>query len=71
MEAATLRENQEGLYECKFFNVIVSTDDESPGHIAKVLYNKLTVYKIVQVVKLFNYDMEKGMSYYVKQGELN
>ena len=49
----------------------MSTDDESPGHIAKVLYNKLTVYKIVQVVKLFNYDMEKGMSYYVKQGELN
>lgn len=67
MEAATFRENQEGLYECKFFNVIVSTDDESPGHIAKVIYDKLTVYKIVQVVKLFNYDMEKGMSYYVEQ----
>ena len=68
-QAATSRENREGLYDWKFFNAIVSPDDESVGHIFKVLHDKRTMHKVLQVIKLINEDLEKILCYILKQGE--
>lgn len=66
-QAATSRENREGLYDWKFFNALVSPDEHSFDHMKQVLHDKRTMYKILQVVKLINENLEKKLSYVLKQ----
>lgn len=66
-QAVTTRENKVGLYDWKFFNAIVSPNDESVGHIMKVLHDKRTMNKLLQVVGLINRDLEKLGRYLLKQ----
>ena len=68
-QAATSRENREGLYGWKFFNAIVSPDDESPAHIMKVLHDRPTMNKLLQIIKLINVDMERLLHYILNQSE--
>ncbi len=56
-----------GLYDWKFFNAIVSPDDQSAGHIMKVLHDKVTISKLLQVIELINKDLEKLLRYVMKQ----
>lgn len=58
---------QTGLYDWKFFNAIVSPDEESPTRIRDVLYDKKTMHQLLQVAKLLNSDVEKGMRYVLTQ----
>lgn len=66
-QAATSREAREGLYDWKFFNAIVSPDEHSFDHMKQVIHDKRTMFKILQVVKLINADLEKLLSYLLKQ----
>lgn len=66
-QAVTTRENKEGLYDWKFFNAIVSPNEESAGHILKVLHDKRTMNKLFQVVGLINRDLENLGRYILKQ----
>ena len=66
-EAATSRENREGLYDWKFFNAIVSPDEHSFDHMIQVLHDKRTMFKILQVVKLISADLEKLLNYSLRQ----
>lgn len=56
-----------GLYDWKFFNAIVSPDDESAGHIFKVLHDQRTMNKLFQVLRMVNKDLEKLARYLLKQ----
>lgn len=56
-KAATSREDKEGLYDWKFFNALVSPDQESPGRILDVLHDKRTMEKLLQVVKFISEDL--------------
>ncbi len=66
-EAATSREHREGLYDWKFFNAIVSPDEHSFDHMIQVLHDRTTMFKILQVVKLINSNLEKFLSYVLRQ----
>jgi len=66
-KAATSREDREGLYDWKFFNAIVSPDEDSPGRIMDVLHDKRSMEKLLQVIKLINKDLYKILSYTLKQ----
>ena len=67
-EAKTSRDNGEGLYDWKFFNAIVSPDEDSPLHLYKVVHDKRTMNKLLQIMKLVNADIEKTASYILQQG---
>lgn len=58
-KAATSREDKEGLYDWKFFNALVSPDDESASRILDVLHDKRTMNKLLQVIKLVSEDLHK------------
>lgn len=62
-EAATLREDRDGLYNWKFFNSIVSPDEDSPARILDVMHDKKTMHKLLAVVKLVNEDLERALKY--------
>jgi len=62
-QASTSRENKEGLYDWKFFNALVSPDDDSPARIMDVLHDKKTMNRLLAVTKLINADLEKIASY--------
>jgi len=62
-EAATLREDRDGLYNWKFFNSIVSPDEDSPARILDVMHDKKTMHKLLAVVKLVNDDLERALKY--------
>lgn len=66
-EAATSRDHREGLYDWKFFNAIVSPDEHSFDHMTQVIHDKRTMLKVLQVVKLINSDVEKFLSYVLRQ----
>jgi len=66
-QASTSREDKEGLYDWKFFNAIVSPDEDSPTRIRDVLYDKKTMYKLLAVTKLVNADLEKVLRYFLTQ----
>ncbi|KAL7467599.1 hypothetical protein ACHAXS_007844 [Conticribra weissflogii] len=66
-QASTSREDKEGLYDWKFFNAIVSPDEDSPTRIRDVLYDKKTMYKLLAVTKLINADLEKVLRYILTQ----
>ena len=59
--------NCSGLYDWKFFNAIVSPDDESAAHIFKVVHDKRTMGKVLQIIKVINRDLEKVATYILKQ----
>jgi hypothetical protein len=67
-EAKTSRENGDGLYDWKFFNALVSPDGDSPSHLYKVIHDKRTMSKLLQIMKLINADIEKIASYILQQG---
>ena len=62
-QASTSRENKEGLYDWKFFNALVSPDDDSPARMLDVLHDKKTMNRLLAVTKLINADLEKIASY--------
>jgi hypothetical protein len=66
-KAKTSREDKEGLYDWKFFNAIVSPDNESPGRILDILHDKRTMDKLLQIIKLINGDLHKILKYALKQ----
>ena len=65
--ASTSREDKEGLYDWKFFNALVSPDEESPTRIRDVLYDKKTMHQLLAVIKLLNSDLEKILRYVLTQ----
>ena len=66
-KAATSREDKEGLYDWKFFNAIVSPDEESPARLMDVLHDKRTMEKLLQVIQLVNKDAHKILRYVLNQ----
>ncbi|GAX28047.1 hypothetical protein FisN_2Hh135 [Fistulifera solaris] len=56
-KAATSREDKEGLYDWKFFNALVSPDEESASRILDVLHDKRTMTKLLQVIKIVSDDL--------------
>jgi hypothetical protein len=66
-KAATSREDKEGLYDWKFFNAIVSPDQDSAGRILDVLHDKRTMEKLLQVIQLVNKDLHKILRYVLRQ----
>ena len=70
-KAETSRDDREGLYDWKFFNAIVSPDEESPDRIFKVIHDKRTMEKLLSVVELVNAELHKILSYVLTQGECN
>lgn len=66
-KAKTSREDREGLYDWKFFNALVSPDDESAKRLMKVVHDKRTMGKLLQVMELINTDLHKILRYILKQ----
>ena len=66
-KAATSREDRDGLYDWKFFNAIVSPDQESGKRLMKVLHDKKTMEKMLQVIKLVNMDLHRVLRYVLDQ----
>ena len=66
-KAATLREDKEGLYDWKFFNALVSPDEESMGRLLDVLHDRRTVEKLLSIVKVINEDLHKILRYSIRQ----
>ena len=62
-QASTTREDKVGLYDWKFFNAIVSPDDDSPSRIMDVLHDKKTMYQLLAVMQLVNSDIERAFRY--------
>ena len=62
-QASTTRENKVGLYDWKFFNAIVSPDDDSPARILDVLHDKKTMHQLLAITKLINADIERALRY--------
>ena len=62
-QASTTREDKVGLYDWKFFNAIVSPDDDSPSRIMDVLHDKKTMHQLMAVMKLVNSDIERAFRY--------
>lgn len=65
--ASTSREDKQGLYDWKFFNALVSPDEDSPTRIRDVLYDKKTMHQLLAVIKLLNSDLEKILRYVLVQ----
>jgi len=64
-QAETVREDKVGLYDWKFFNAIVSPDDDSPSRIMDVLHDKKTMHQLLAVMKLVNFDIERAFRYFL------
>lgn len=62
-QASTIREDKVGLYDWKFFNAIVSPDDDSAARIMDVLHDKKTMNQLLAVTKLINADIERALRY--------
>lgn len=62
-QASTIREDKVGLYDWKFFNAIVSPDDDSAARIIDVLHDKKTMHQLLAVMKLINSDIERAVRY--------
>jgi hypothetical protein len=66
-KAVTSREDKEGLYDWKFFNAIVSPDQESAARLMDVIHDKRTMNKLLQVIKLVNADAHNLLRYILTQ----
>ncbi|KAL7544123.1 hypothetical protein ACHAXR_013527, partial [Thalassiosira sp. AJA248-18] len=62
-QASTTREDKVGLYDWKFFNAIVSPDDDSPARLMDVLHDKKTMHQLLAVTKLINADIDRALRY--------
>ena len=62
-QASTTREDRPGLYDWKFFNAIVSPDDDSPARLMDVLHDKKTMHQLLAVAALINSDIERALRY--------
>ncbi|MGH7954532.1 MAG: hypothetical protein ACREOZ_01075 [Gloeomargaritales cyanobacterium] len=67
-QAATSRENRKGLYDWKFFNALVSPNEESAERLIQVLHDKRTMGKLLQVVGLIHREMGEALRYILTQG---
>ena len=68
-QAKTSREDREGLYDWKFFNAIVSPDQESAQRILEVLHDKRTMEKLLAVTNVVNPELHKILRYILTQGK--
>jgi hypothetical protein len=68
-KAETSREDKEGLYDWKFFNALVSAspDQSATERLLDVIHDKRTMGKLVQVIKLLNYDCYRFLDYGLTQ----
>jgi len=66
-KAATSREDKDGLYDWKFFNALLSPDDESAGRIFDVLHDKRSMGKLLEVAALINHDVHRILKYLLNQ----
>ena len=66
-KAATSREDKEGLYDWKFFNALVSPDEESAERLLDVIHDKRTMEKLLQVTNLINKDAHRFLKYALTQ----
>jgi hypothetical protein len=68
-KAETSREDKEGLYDWKFFNALVSAspDQSATERLLDVIHDKRTMGKLVQVIKLLNYDCYRFLNYGLTQ----
>ena len=66
-KAATSREDKEGLFDWKFFNAIVSPDEQSAERLVEVVDDRRTMNKLLQVIKLVNSDLHRFLSYLLTQ----
>jgi hypothetical protein len=53
----------------KFFNALVSPDEESPARIMQVIHDKRTMRKLLQVVRLLNKDLGNVLDHVLTQGK--
>jgi hypothetical protein len=66
-KAATSREDKDGLFNWKFFNALVSPDDDSLGRIINVLHDKRTTSRVLQIAKLISADLHKIIQFLLEQ----
>ena len=66
-KASTLRDHREGLYDWKFFNALVSPDEESGQRLLDVLHDRRSMEKLLQVAKLLSADVHKILTYTLQQ----
>lgn len=66
-KAATSREDKEGLYDWKFFNALVSSDQQSTERLVDVINDKRTMNKLLQVIKLINSDGHRVLNWILTQ----
>jgi len=66
-QASTTREDKVGLYDWKFFNAIVSPDDDSPARIMDVLHDKKTMHQLLSVIELINAEIERALRYFLSK----
>lgn len=68
-KAETSREDKEGLYDWKFFNALVSAlpDQSATDRLFDVIHDKRSMGKLVQVIKLINYDCYRFLDYGLTQ----
>ncbi|GKY98734.1 hypothetical protein MPSEU_000829700 [Mayamaea pseudoterrestris] len=66
-QAATAREDKDGLYDWKFFNALVSPDDDSLGRLIDVLHDKRTTDRVLQVAKLISSDLHRILKAILEQ----
>uniref|UniRef100_A0A7S2PAP7 Uncharacterized protein n=1 Tax=Leptocylindrus danicus TaxID=163516 RepID=A0A7S2PAP7_9STRA len=70
-QAATIRENKEGLYDWKFFNALVSVDGDdgetAASRLMDVIHDKRTMHKLLQIAKLVSADLGRILEYALTQ----
>ena len=66
-KAKTSRDYREGLYDWKFFNALVSPDDESSKRLLDILYDRPTIKKLINVVNLINAEFGRILEYITTQ----
>ena len=62
---AISREDKEGLYDQKFFNVLMSSnpDPKSAERLLDVVHDKRSMKKLLEVVRLVNNDIYKALDF--------
>jgi hypothetical protein len=66
-KASTSREDKDGLYDWKFFNALVSPDEQSAERLLDVIHDKRSMKKFLQVIKLINTDCHRVADYVMNQ----
>jgi hypothetical protein len=66
-QATTAREDKEGLFDWKFFNALVSPDEDSIGRLMDVIHDKRTTDRILQIAKLISSDLHRILKFVLEQ----